>query len=208
VIHSSLALHECIVELQIDIKSIENNIQKHNNVTNYSGGAFGRLVCGSTGFRRLARDWSSAEAPSSRGLLVAAPMIETPAVGATDVGEGAAGLTGAVRRAAPRPTPTGAPRPTPRTAPPLAGPVGAGLRGKEPVFAVGAVGVGLGCEGPALDVETVSGGGFAAICTGGILLLGKFGAGVAAAAVLMIWGSWMPCASQSRIEASSSLTLF
>lgn len=133
-------------------------------------------------------------------------MIETPAVGATDVGEGAMGLTGAVRRA-PRPTPNGAPRPTPRTAPPLggpAGPVGAGLRGKEPAFAAGAVGVGLGCEGLALDVEAVRGGGLAAICTGGILLA----AGAAATTVLLIGGSWMPCASHSCIEASSSLTLF
>jgi len=122
-------------------------------------------------------------------------MIETPAVGATDVGEGAVGLTGAVRRP-PRPTPNGAPRPTPRTAPPLArpaGPVGAGLCGKEPALAAGAVGVGLGCEGLALDVEAVSGGGFAPICTGGTLL----GAGTVAAAVLLIGGSWMPCASHS-----------
>ena len=123
-------------------------------------------------------------------------MIETPAVGAAEVGEGAEGcLTGAVR-IPPRPAPNGAPRPMPRTAPPLtepAGPVGAGLRGKGPAFAAGAVGVGLDCEGLALDVEAVSGGGFAAICTGGILL----GAGAIAAAVLLIGGSCMPCASHS-----------
>ena len=117
-------------------------------------------------------------------------MIETPAVGATDVGEGAVGLTGAVR-GVPRPTPNGAPRPRPRTAPPLAGPEGAaGLRGRETAFAAGAVGVGLGCEGLALDVEAVSGGGFAAICSGG-------GAEAVAAGVLLIGGSWMPCASHS-----------
>jgi len=123
-------------------------------------------------------------------------MIETPAVGVTDIGEGAVSLTGGVRGAPPRPTPRGAPRTTPRTAPPLArpaGPVGAGLRGKEPAFAAGAVGVGLGCEGLAADVEAVSGGGFAAICTGGILL----GAGAVAAAVFLIGGSWMPWASHS-----------
>lgn len=123
-------------------------------------------------------------------------MIETPAVGATDVGEGAVGLTGAVRGAPPRPPPNGGtPRPTPRMAPPLgpAGPVGAGLRGKETAFAAGAVGMGLGCKGLALDVEAVNGGGFAATCTGGILL----GAGAVAAAVLLIGGNWMPCASHS-----------
>jgi hypothetical protein len=124
-------------------------------------------------------------------------MIETPVGGVTDIGEGAVSLTGAVRGAPPRALPNGgAPRATPRTAPPLArpaGPVGAGLRGKEPALAAGAVGVGLGCEGLAADVEAASGGGFAAICTGGIL----FGAGAVAAAVFLIGGSWMPCASHS-----------
>lgn len=72
-------------------------------------------------------------------------MIETSVVGATDVGEGAVNLTGAVRRA--RPTPNGAPWPTPRTAPPLSGPAGAGLRSKEPTYAAVAVGVGLGIPG-------------------------------------------------------------
>ena len=125
-------------------------------------------------------------------------MIETPAVGATVIGEVVVGLTGAIR-IPPRPTPNGVPRPTPRTAPPLAGPVGpvgpvgAGLRGKGAVFAAGAVGVGLGCEGPALDAEADGGGGFAAICTGPIVL----GGGAVAATVLLIGGSWMPCASHS-----------
>ena len=113
-------------------------------------------------------------------------MIETPAAGATDVGEGTVGLTGAVR-IAPRPAPNGAPRPRPRAAPLAgpAGPVGAGLRGKEPAFAAGAVGGGLGCGGLALDVEAVGKGGFEAVCTGGTAL----GAGAVAAAVLLIGGS-------------------
>ena len=106
-------------------------------------------------------------------------MIETPAVGGTGIGGGTVGLTGAFRTP-PRPTTGGTPRPTPRTAPPLAGPagpVGAGL--------LGAVGVGLGCEGLAPDVEAVSGGGFAAICTGAIVL----GGGAITATVLLIGGS-------------------
>ena len=80
----------------------------------------------------------------------------------------------------------------PRTAPPLPErPVGAGLRGKGPEFvAAGAVGVGLGCEGAAPDVEAVSGGGFAPVCAEGAAL-------DVAAAVLEIEGSSMPCASHS-----------
>lgn len=108
-------------------------------------------------------------------------MIETPAVGATGIGGGAVVLTGALRSRPPRPTPDGSPRPTPRTAPPLgapplAGPVGAGL---------GTVRAGLGCEGIAPDVEAVGGGGFAAICTGDIVL----GGGAITATVLLIGGS-------------------
>lgn len=105
----------------------------------------------SAGFNRFARESSEDVEPSSRGLLLAAPMIETPPL----VAAVPAGFTGGCRSGA-APRPIIPPRPAPRNgAPPRAAALGpnGGLRGREGAALVPGVALvataSLGCEIPA-----------------------------------------------------------